>query len=315
MKPGRPALRVPVLILSVIIDPEHRRICDLLPQAGLQREPETETDRLLEIERWHLKVGPKLSFEVATAFINGMGNARSAMETLLFLERISPKFIFLCGIAGSLCPDRIRLGDVVVARQINWWNLNKLTREAAKVEEEGPAKYLSLGDHFFRKDIRAEGKQDKFWDRRLARFVDDHQDLLRSNIDRRLLALRSELQADEPYSNRLHCGDIVSWEYVLSDSEVRDAIFHDPYGGKAIEMEGAGFAAAVARRNEEVTRRARAARQVIESDTVGFVFRGITDLCHDKGSEPQEWREVAMFNAAQAVIDFLKRLSPDDFRR
>ena len=102
--PSRAAVRVPVLILTVIIDPEFQHVSTLLPQVGAQLLAQTDADKVLEIDRWSFEGESAFSFEVATAYINGMGNARSAMETLLYLQRTSPKFVFLCGIAGRSIP-------------------------------------------------------------------------------------------------------------------------------------------------------------------------------------------------------------------
>jgi nucleoside phosphorylase len=312
VKPTRPVVRVPVLILSVIIEPEHKAITELLPKAGATLLTQTEADKGLEINRWSIE-GESAPIVVATGYINGMGNARSAMETLIFLQRTSPKFVFLCGISGTLDPAKAGLGDVVIGKSVQWWNLNKVTKDATKPAADGPTKYLQIGDHFFRKEISTVGKHNNYWNKRLTEFGEEHETLLRSNTDPALLKRRSALQKERGRQNVLHYEKIVSWEYVLSDKTIRDKIRKDSEGGLVIEMEGAGFASSITRLNEEVNVLQERTNTQIPGDTVGFVFRGVSDNCHDKGHEPQEWRTIAMYNAANALVDFLGTFSEADF--
>jgi len=310
--PKHPSVRVPVLILSVIIDPEYQAVTELLPKVGATRIAQSDVDRVLEIDRWSIE-GSDHNFEIATAYINGMGNARSAIETLIYLQRMSPKFMFLCGIAGTLNPTKANLGDVVVARAVQWWNLNKVTKDETKLVEDGLAKYLRLDDHYFRKDIRTVGEPTSHWNKQLTDFSVSRKKTLRSNTEGELLNLRTKLQRKNIRQNLLHYDRVVSWEYVLSDEALRDRIRSDSEGGLAIEMEGGGFATSIKRRNEEVDARQRLTGTEMPGDTIGFVVRGISDVCHDKGAEPKEWRKVAMYNAAGVVVDFLKTFSEIDF--
>ena len=312
--PSRAAAYVPVLILSVIIDPEYRFVAELLPKAGARLLPPTEADKVLEIERWTIKNELDAPIEVATAYINGMGNARSAMETMIYLQRISPRYVFLCGISGSLDPETADLGDVVIAKSVQWWNLNKVTRDAAKAAGRGRGKFLQLGEHYFRKDITTVGAHPNHWDKRLTKFAFDQKKQLPSNTDASLLKLKSKVLNGRDRENLMHYDRIVSWEYVLSDDAIRNKIKRDSEGGLAIEMEGAGFSRSVARRNEEVTTLQMRTDRWLPGNIEGFVFRGITDLCHDKGAEPQEWRRIAMYNAGYALVQFLRTFSNVDFK-
>ncbi len=275
------------------------------------RKAQTAVDQILEIERWLVTGELGKTFEVGTAFINGMGNARSALETFIFLDRVFPRYVFLCGIAGTLDPAKADLGDVIIAKSVQWWNLNKVTKDSAKAAADGHGKYLRLGDHYFRKDISTVGEHSAHWNRRLTRFTVDHHKRLMSNSDGALVKTKSELQRPATRDNILHYEKLVSWEYVLSEETIRDEIRRDPEGGLAIEMEGGGFSTSITRRNEEVNNRQKQTGR-IPGDTVGFVFRGISDLCHNKGHEPQEWRKIAMFNAASALVDFLGTFSDND---
>ncbi|HEX3936526.1 MAG TPA: hypothetical protein VHX43_03395 [Xanthobacteraceae bacterium] len=183
MKPKLAGLYVPVLILSVIIDPEYNAITEVLPRIGAKRCARTSADEILEIDRWLVTGELGKTLEVATAFINGMGNARSAMESFIYLERINPRYVFLCGISGTLCPEAVGLGDVVVAKSVQWWNLNKLTKDSAKAAADGSSKYLRLGEHYFRKEISVVGRQSTHWNKRLAYFASGNKNRLLSNTD------------------------------------------------------------------------------------------------------------------------------------
>lgn len=312
VKPKRAALHVPVLILSVLVEPELKAIVDFLPRVAT-RCPPTAADQALEIARWSVKREFGKTIEVATAFINGMGNARSAIETFIFLNRITPRYVFLCGIAGTLDPPKAALGDVIIAKSVQWWNLNKVMKDSAKASADGQSKYLHLGGHYFRKDISSVGGHTAYWHRRLTSFVAARKTRLLSNSDEALLKARSQLQNGGDRDNILHYDKIVSWEYVLSDKTIRDEIAKDSEGGLVIEMEGGGFATSVKRRNEEVNQlQEQEQTGRLPGDTVGFVFRGVSDLCHNKGREPQGWRTIAMSNAASVLIDFLATFSEDD---
>src|SRR5262249_33730335 len=151
-----------------------KQVRQMLPQLGARLSEETDADKVLEIERWSVEGEAGFSFEAATGYINGMGNARSAMETLFYLQRTSPKFAFIFGIAVTLDPSTANLGDVVIAKSVQWWNLNKVMKDSTKVAQEGDAKYLKLGDHYFRKAIWSVGDHEgTHWDKRLTRFIAD----------------------------------------------------------------------------------------------------------------------------------------------
>src|ERR1700683_5053191 len=311
-KPTRATVRVQALILSVVIEPECMMVSEILPRVGARHLEPTDADKVLEIDRWEIDCDG-IEAEVAIGYINGMGNAKSALETLIYLQRTSPKFVFLCGISGTLDPDVAGLGDVVIAKSVQWWKLNKLTKDAKKIEAERTIKkYLQLGAHFFRKDISTVGQLNNHWNKRLTSFSAKHKALLRSDTDASLRRKKSELPGGDR-RNVLHYDKVVSWDYVLSDETVRKLIREDPEGGLAIEMEGAGFLSSIDRCNEEVNAIQVHTGTELPGDTVGFIFRGVTDVCHNKGAEPQEWRSIAMSNAASKLVDFLRTFSEVDF--
>ena len=310
VEPTKPGTFVPVLILSITLDPEYRSVEDLLPDFA-KKHPRSETDRLLEIDRWSLIRDDRKTMEIATGYINGMGNVRTVLETSIYLERVSPRYVFLCGIAGSLAPDHIGLGDVVIGKTVDWWNLNKVQPDQACKNDP---RYLQIGDSYFRKDITSFGEHSSGWHRRLGRFQNSNKERLPSN-EGALLDLKSAI-TNSPNSrgNLTHYGKIISWEYVLSHGHLRDQLRRLTVDGLAIEMEAAGFCSSIKRRNEELEIQQKQTNRAMGTKVEGFIFRGISDLSHKKGTEAEEWRKIAMSNAASALVKFARTFTDTDFK-
>lgn len=309
VEPSSYGVHVPVLILSITLNPEYKAVEKLLPKVSATRIAATPIDKLLEIDRWHIRANDGEEIEIATGYINGMGNARTALETLIYLERVSPRFVFLCGIAGSLEPDEIGLGDVILGKTVEWWNLNK-------VQPTADARYLQIGDSYFRKEITTVGDHTNHWNKRLSDFQNSNTKQLMSNNDKTLLQLKARISPKTPNvrANLVHYGKIVSWEYVLSHEQLRKELRRATIDGLAIEMEGAGFCSSVKRRNEELAAQQKATNRSMHAKVEGFIFRGISDLSHRKGTENQAWREIAMFNAAACLVEFLGTFTAIDFQ-
>lgn len=310
VEPTKPGTFVPVLILSITLEPEYKSVEDILPDFA-RKHPRSETDRLLEIDRWTLTRDDRKSMEIATGYINGMGNVRTVLETSIYLERVSPRYVFLCGIAGSLEPSQIALGDVVISKTVDWWNLNKVQPDETCKND---ARYLQIGDSYFRKEITSFGEHSNNWHRRLGRFQNSNRERLLSN-EGALLDLKSEItKSANPRSNQAHYGKIISWEYVLSHGSLRDELRKLTVDGLAIEMEGAGFCSSIKRRNEELEIQQKQTNRSMGTKVEGFIFRGISDLSHRKGSEAEEWRKIAMYNAASALVKFVRTFTDMDFK-
>jgi nucleoside phosphorylase len=287
-EPTKAGTFVPVLILSITLDPEYRSVEELLPEFA-RKNPRSETDKLLEIDRWILRRNDRKTMEIATGYINGMGNVRTALETSIYLERVSPRYIFLCGIAGSLEPKQIGLGDVVIGKTVDWWNLNKVQPDETCKDD---ARYLPIGDSYFRKDITSMGEHASGWHKRLSRFQNLNRERLPSN-ESELLDLKSAIADSENLrSNQIHYGKIVSWEYVLSHGRLRDDLRRLTVDGLAVEMEGAGFYSSIKRRNEELEVQQKQTNRSMGTKVEGFIFRGISDLSHKKGTEAEDWRKI-----------------------
>jgi nucleoside phosphorylase len=308
VEPRRYGTHVPILILSITLDPEYHAVETLLPEIGATRLPQTDADKILEIERWNITRDDRQTMELATGYIDGMGNVRTALETLMYVQRISPRYVFLCGIAGSLEPRQIDLGDVVLGKTVTWWNLNK-------VQPDRNDDYFQIGDSYFRKEITNVGKHTRHWNMRLSKFQFSNKNLLRSNTDGTLLALKSRISGSaSPRINLMHYGKIISWEYVLSHEHLRNELRRLTIDGLAIEMEGAGFYSSIERRNEELDLQQKQTNRSMETEVQGFIFRGISDLSFNKGTEDSAWRQIAMFNAAASLLKFVRTFTDIDFK-
>jgi hypothetical protein len=209
-------------------------------------------------------------------------------------------------------PDQIDLGDVVIGKTVDWWNLNKIQ---PAIPNKG-SEHLLIGDSFFRKDLTLGiGQHTNSWNKRLTDFQNSDEERLPSNDDSKMLALKSRITAAaNPRSNLIHYGKIVSWEFVLSHGDLRDELRTLTVDGLAIEMEGAGFYSSIRRRNDELDVQQRRTNRIMGIKVEGFIFRGISDLSHRKDSEDRAWRKIAMNNAASAMLNFVRTFTDIDFR-
>ena len=204
----KPGYHVPILVLSVKIDPEYFAIEDYLPRCGAELIRNSWMDEQLHIDRWNLPREGLPNLEIATGFVNRMGNASSALETYIFLERLSPRFVFLCGIAGSLRPKKAKLGDVVVGKSVDWWILNKITDQ--KFDD-----CIRIGNKYFRLVKKQGTMYRNYWDKKLTKFQKNNSELLPSNNNAELLKLKSNISAKgaKAHRNKIHYAGIMSWEF------------------------------------------------------------------------------------------------------
>lgn len=286
----------PILILTVLLEPEYKFFSKCFKSIGASLLDASSQDKQLHIERWQIDKPQGNSLEIALAFINGMGNAKSSLETFIYLDKIEPHYVFLCGIAGSLKPDKAALGDVVIAKKTKWHGYNKIWRTEKKRKFELREFSEEMNSH-----TATIGKKiSKFISNNA--YVDLPSNAEKFYIDKVEKWTQEKNKINKP--NKIHFKDIISWDYVLNDSVIRDKKAKLHSDNFAVEMEGAGFYHAIQRRNEEY-------EDAI--GPVGFVFRGISDLCHRK--EDDVWREIASVNVAAALVNFLKTFEDDDFKR
>src|SRR5712692_1429608 len=66
------------------------------------------------------------SYEAAIVMLLGMGNDEAAVTTVRVIERWQPAYVVMVGIAGGV-PGKVRLGDVVVADFVYYYELAKRT--------------------------------------------------------------------------------------------------------------------------------------------------------------------------------------------
>jgi nucleoside phosphorylase len=68
--------------------------------------------------------GKDASYYVAVTMLNQMGNVEAARHTAQAINDLNPDYVLMIGIAGGIS-DRIRLGDVVVATEILYYEVAK----------------------------------------------------------------------------------------------------------------------------------------------------------------------------------------------
>lgn len=78
-------------------------------------------------------------YTVVVAMLLGMGNDEAAVTTTRLIQRWQPVHVLMSGIAGGV-PDKVGLGDVVVADSVYYYELAKLTTEG---EERRPQQFTT----------------------------------------------------------------------------------------------------------------------------------------------------------------------------
>jgi nucleoside phosphorylase len=183
-------------------------------------------------------------------------------------ELFRPEFIILSGIAGGVNGrDGIRLGDVVVADHVDWYEMRKIAGGKDVIRKQAfdhPSMYL-------RETITQRVKIAGRW-------------LARVGKDRPIEGQPKVLE-----------GNLIAGDKILGDgeNEYQRKILGEFDKALAVDMESYGLARAVYN--------ARSARYY---NLNYLVIRGISDLVDDKGNDDQrkEWRDYAAATAAAFAL-------------
>lgn len=205
------------------------------------------------------------SYEVAVTMLNDMGNVEAAQHATRVLQDLAPDYILMVGIAGGV-RGKVKLGDVIVARQV-WYY------EPAKVSPEGsqlrpivyPADPLLLD--------RTQNYTDLSW-----------RDLIQATRP----SPRTKKALSEEHSDIVF-GAVATGEKVVADVEFLKQIrrLHAKIVG--VEMEAFGVAVAAAN----------------DRDRPRFIaIRGVCDFA-DR-SKNDAWHYYAAESAAAFTIGFLR---------
>jgi nucleoside phosphorylase len=153
---------------------------------------------------------------IGAVCINQMGNIPAAITTSKLIRIFDLDYIVNIGLAGGVDPKKQSLGDVIIAEQIRYYEMGKVT-------SSGFSKAAT------QIDIR-------------SRLINE---LAQSNFE--AWPLGTSLSGRP---RRIFFGNIASGEKVISDSEFTSRLLADDRKTIGIEMEGYGIASAVFGRKE-----------------------------------------------------------------
>ena len=266
--------------------------------------------------------------------IRGMGNTKSAAFVGASLARDTPpRHALLVGISGSLSPDKVKLGDVVISSHVKYYAPDKIkdfsdgdlkilsADEARKVCDPKSAQQV--------KDFR-DGKKplldgrDVLFSNSFFRYCRSriYRNAEETNIDRFMKLRRNEFGESRADGYFLHSGAVLGSNMVLDSKAFVDYIVQKNYcddmdfyrlnsqhefGERcswdssdllAVDMESYGFFSAFEDMRDFST--------VVQAVAV----RGISDLAAgkselDMGAKGQH-RKLATTRAVQVAIDYLR---------
>ncbi|WP_170421937.1 5'-methylthioadenosine/S-adenosylhomocysteine nucleosidase family protein [Ruegeria arenilitoris] len=223
---------------------------------------------------------------VAIRCINGAGNLNAAVETTNMLSRFSPRFAFLCGIAGNIDHQKCRLGDVVVGDGFTFRQYTRVS-EGKKLESTDPP-VNGFSQHM--RDVS-------------HRIVSEIQPELNGH------AAETVAGGSIPHENKCMLGKIFCWDMVLDCNETRAEIHDQDKKLKAVEMEAAGFYQAI-----DAFKRLRRTKDR-DYPLDGVIFRGLSDPASGKKQSDggsTNWRGLSARNAAVVLADFIDAMHEGD---
>lgn len=273
---------------------------------------------------WRLKSKPNRRVAVAT--IGRMGNERSAAMTAAMWHYHTSPYVILIGIAGIIQVDKYRLGDVIVATDAKTRFPNKVKALAAGKEiviDRAKTPVKSTTARYIDENVTEVDSRDKFFGNGYLRHI---RDKAASGRARQLV---SEYMKDLPMRlSKIRIADsnvpsalvgpnrppqifnspVFSWGMVVDNEEYRKFLIEknddyclDYYNGEAdglpiacVDMESFGFFSFF----EELNRFGVAPPAV-------FTVRGLSDHTGNKKTAGDNWRRLALVNAAHAAIDLI----------
>jgi nucleoside phosphorylase len=204
-------------------------------------------------------------YAVAVTMLTQMGNVEAAQHTTQAIQDLAPDYILMVGIAGGV-KQAVRLGDVIVAEQVLYYEPGKVTPSGTQPRPDSrPVDHQLLE--------RAKNYTDLSWREMIH--------LARPKARGKAVAAQSVPQ--------VHFGPIAVGEAVVTDPEVVRTLrsLHSKIIG--IEMESFGVALAAAN----------------SLDRPRFLaVRGVSDYADPKKDD--RWRVYAAQAAAAFTIGFLR---------
>ncbi|MER0237148.1 hypothetical protein [Fulvimarina sp. MAC8] len=288
---------------------------------------------------------PHGKVSVAVQTLDGMGHIEAVVGTGSAIATVTPHLVVMVGIAGSLDPITVGLGDVVVSNGAKFYASDKV---AQIYKEETSSRYIFGGEKELKSAAKGEivvDERDRFlsssflrYERKIAH--SRPMDGLISSIEAhlrcsKLIPLRkdklpkrfSELESSGR-DREVHFGWLLGSHHVVDSTEYREYLVeknakvhldvHRQRGDSdrvqwedspvlAVDMESYG-----------VLRAVESARATPDSEGGcsnlfgGVIVRGISDICEYKGDLDKETgneiRSVAAANATEVALSLIESI-------
>ena len=290
-----------VVVLSILPHDEKAVIDEFLMLQGVEATTASKSVASLELQLWTTKsrLGHEIRF--ASGFTNNMANVHSAVAVGTLAREYSPSVIIVCGIAGSMQPADIALGDVVISTDNVWRRVDKISADVKESDKprttDGSAYCLRWKDEF-------GANLHNRWTKEIAQIRPQIENTLPSNngiMRQRIEDLRCHNFLGGFRRNKVKQGRVLSTDFVLSQPSLRDDFLRQLSMPLAVEMEFAGAELAVRRHCELMETRGS-----VGIRPQALTVRGICDFAQDKSDTDRYWRDVAATNAAHATLSIIK---------
>lgn len=278
-----------------------------------------------------------------------MGHLEAVLALNAAVASFTPELVILLGLAGSMDPAEIGLGDVVISNQVKTYSANKVGTISQDDTQQPIYKFFRIPPATSANGCVVVDERDRMQEYSYLRYERDFVES--TSVDGALSALESRLTDQElapvplatvpanfkSYESMqrdrgIHYGWIFGSHYVVDSKEYRDYISEkdkdlafDIYNqlkemdkvkwkeGKllAVDMESYGVLKAV-----ETLRRLPTIEGGSKALVGGIVVRGISDMAEAKAATDKnsknEIRRIAVSNAAKVAAQIIERL---DYRQ
>lgn len=256
---------------------------------------------------------PKAQIHTNFVVVGGMGHLASALTTMHLLGRESYDAVFIVGIAGTLAPEKYRLGDVVVSAGAKYIGFDKISKLEAGITPKLDLLEAPLPGNGMR--IRRSQIRNPRSDSKVVRYVKEASLALPPGL--RDLILQDN-GGEKRITPKVHSGLILGSDWVVDSSDWVDFLdsknssFSDDWYVKAgspsdrgrtdwiegdiacVDMESFGFFKAVSTSGDQMH---------------AIAVRGISDACAGKSgleaTTNNSVRDTASANAAAVLVDLM----------
>jgi nucleoside phosphorylase len=212
-------------------------------------------------------------YEIVVALQLDMGNNNAQSTANQIIERWKPSNIIMLGIAGGV-PNKVALGDVVVAKFCWYYELAKNTKKG----EQRRIRQFDSNEILHDRALHLPNK----WTEEIGLAPPECQKKYKWFSE--LFGVNHPKVLNLP---KKHIGTIGSGEKVIADKKILQKLLKDCSELMAVAMEGAGVAEAA------------------KAKGLGFIeIRGISDFADPKKND--DWHSYAANAAAAFIIELLR---------